>query len=59
MDQQEYGRYLLAMGGEEFKLADDKEVEADHLYGFFSGLCHLEQALNVCLSRFQTASFFG
>ncbi|MEO2214598.1 hypothetical protein ABGV40_27385 [Paenibacillus amylolyticus] len=35
MNQQEYGRYLLAMGGEEFKPADDAEVEADHLYGLF------------------------
>lgn len=35
MDQQEYGRYLLAMGGEEFEPEDDEQVEADHLYGFF------------------------
>ncbi|MFC9707241.1 hypothetical protein ACFTRD_03695 [Paenibacillus sp. NPDC056933] len=35
MDQQEYGRYLLAMGGEEFEPAEDEQVEADHLYGFF------------------------
>lgn len=35
MDQQEYGRYLLAMGGEEMEPDQDDEVEADHLYGFF------------------------
>jgi len=35
MDQQEYGRYLLAMGGEEFEPAVDEQVDADHLYGFF------------------------
>lgn len=35
LDQQEYGRYLLAMGGEEFMPEDDEQVEADHLYGFF------------------------
>ncbi|MFB8372835.1 hypothetical protein [Paenibacillus taichungensis] len=35
MDQQGYGRYLLAMGGEEFEPEVDDEVEADHLYGFF------------------------
>jgi len=35
MEQQEYGRYLLAMGGDEFEPEDDEEVEADHFYGFF------------------------
>ncbi|MCW3792928.1 hypothetical protein OM416_15155 [Paenibacillus sp. LS1] len=35
MDPQAYGRYLLEMGGEEFKPAEDEQVEADHLYGFF------------------------
>ncbi|MHA7965429.1 hypothetical protein ACX93W_14945 [Paenibacillus sp. CAU 1782] len=35
MDQQEYGRYLLAMGGEEMERDEDEEIEADHLYGFF------------------------
>ncbi|MGP3786927.1 hypothetical protein [Paenibacillus sp. 1A_MP2] len=37
MDQQEYGRYLLALSGEEIEPDDDMEVEADHLYGFFQG----------------------
>lgn len=35
MNQQEYGRYLLAMGGVEMELDADEGVEADHLYGFF------------------------
>ncbi|WP_221822527.1 hypothetical protein NST33_07490 [Paenibacillus sp. FSL L8-0435] len=35
MDQQEYGRYLLSMGGEDIEREDDEQVEADHLYGFF------------------------
>ena len=35
MDQQEYGRYCLAMGGEEFMPEDGEQVEAEHLYGFF------------------------
>lgn len=35
MEQQEYGRYCLAMGGEEFMPEEDEQVEADHLYGFF------------------------
>ncbi|WP_260985546.1 hypothetical protein [Paenibacillus xylanexedens] len=35
MDQQEYGRYLLAMGGEALEIEEDEHVEADHLYGFF------------------------
>ncbi|CAI6082685.1 hypothetical protein PAECIP112173_03654 [Paenibacillus sp. JJ-100] len=35
MDQQEYGRYCLAMGGEEFMPEEGEQVEADHLYGFF------------------------
>lgn len=37
MDQQEYGRYLLALSEEEIEPDDDMEVEADHLYGFFQG----------------------
>jgi hypothetical protein len=37
MDQQEYGRYLLALSAEEIEPDDDMEVEADHLYGFFQG----------------------
>lgn len=35
MEQQEYGRYLLAMGGDEFDPEDNEEVEADHFYGLF------------------------
>jgi len=35
MDQQEYGRYCLAMGGEEFMPEDGEQLEAEHLYGFF------------------------
>ncbi|KAA8787579.1 tetratricopeptide (TPR) repeat protein [Paenibacillus sp. 4624] len=35
MDQQEYGRYLLAMGGEEFEPEEEEQVSEEHLYGFF------------------------
>ncbi|WP_170948146.1 hypothetical protein [Paenibacillus sp. 7516] len=35
MEQQEYGRYLLAMGGDECEPEDNEEVEADHFYGLF------------------------
>ena len=58
MEQQEYGRYLLAMGGDEFDPEDDEEVEADHFYGLFQWFMPTGAGLNEYLNRFQTVSVF-
>ncbi len=35
MDSQQYGQYLLALGGKEMALEEGAMVEDYHLYGFF------------------------